>query len=125
MCGDSSSACSSGSSWRAASLSAPIGSPIGSWWRRTRMAAAHSTSVRHGLLAAAVCIAIAYSPDALFGEFLRAWDAPTHIFIASGYRIGWWDIWETRWFGGYSKASYPPLAHQLLAAAFFLVGDKR
>jgi len=56
-----------------------------------------------------------FSIPLLSGEYLRGWDARTHIFFASSYTNGWWDAIEPRWYNGYYKFSYPPLSHQLLA----------
>jgi hypothetical protein len=44
------------------------------------------------------------------------------MFFADHYRRTWWVLWEPRWYAGFSVASYPPLAHQLIAALSFLVG---
>lgn len=59
----------------------------------------------------------------LDGDDLRGWDAPTHIFFASSYLNSWWDPIEPRWYGGYSKFSYPPLAHQLVAITTIGTGN--
>jgi uncharacterized membrane protein len=64
-----------------------------------------------------VCLlsAVYYSWPIITGFYLRGWDAPTHIFFASGYLEDWWSVWDPRWYGGYSKTTYPPLAHQAVA----------
>lgn len=54
-------------------------------------------------------------PFALLGVQRSAFDTYTHIFLADHYRWRWWDLWEPRWYTGFSVASYPPLVHQLLA----------
>ena len=45
----------------------------------------------------------------------RAYDTYIHLFLADHYRQRWWSLWEPRWYMGFSMASYPPLAHQLIA----------
>lgn len=52
---------------------------------------------------------------ALLGVHRSAFDTYTHIFLADHYRLRWWDLWEPRWYMGFSMASYPPLVHQVLA----------
>lgn len=52
-------------------------------------------------------------------SYLQAYDAPTHVFFASSYARDWWGEIEPRWSGGYSKFSYPPLLHQLIAIISF------
>lgn len=64
-----------------------------------------------------------YSRPTALAEYHRAYDAPFHVFASSGYWENWWDPVETRWNGGYLKASYPPLAHQLVALAAISMGD--
>ena len=39
----------------------------------------------------------------------------SHVFLADHYRRAWFSLWETRWYLGFSMASYPPLVHQLIA----------
>lgn len=52
---------------------------------------------------------------AFLGVHRTAFDTYTHIFLADHYRWRWWDLWEPRWYMGFSMASYPPLVHQGLA----------
>jgi len=56
------------------------------------------------------------------GLYEQSYDAHTHLFFADHYLRGWWDLWETRWYGGFTVVSYPPLAHQLLAALGAVMG---
>jgi len=51
-----------------------------------------------------------------------SYDAFTHIFFADHYRRSWFNLWEPRWYGGFSVASYPPLFHQLTALLSFGFG---
>jgi hypothetical protein len=57
------------------------------------------------------------------GEYLHAWDIPLHIFFGTGYQNNWWSTVDERWYGGYSKMLYPPLAHQLVAIVASLLKD--
>ncbi len=45
----------------------------------------------------------------------NAYDTYVHIFLADHFRRAWFDLWEPRWYLGFSVASYPPLVHQLIA----------
>lgn len=58
----------------------------------------------------------------LMGIYGFSYDAYTHIFFADHYRRAWFSLWEPRWYGGFSVASYPPLCHQLLALLSFPLG---
>jgi hypothetical protein len=49
-------------------------------------------------------------------SYLRTYDALIHIFFGSHYAQAWFDPWEPRWYTGFSTVSYPPLAHQMIAA---------
>jgi hypothetical protein len=51
----------------------------------------------------------------LFQPWFRGWDAWTHIFLADHFRNDWFGLWDSRWYNGFDVASYPPLAHQLIA----------
>ncbi|MBP7691546.1 MAG: O-antigen ligase family protein [Anaerolineales bacterium] len=54
-------------------------------------------------------------PFALFGVHRASFDAYVHLFFADHYRQTWWQVWEPRWYLGFSVAAYPPLVHQLIA----------
>jgi hypothetical protein len=58
----------------------------------------------------------------LAGRYRLSYDAYIHMFFADHYRLGWWTLWEPRWYGGFSVASYPPLVHQLIALLSLAVG---
>ncbi len=58
-------------------------------------------------------------PLILIGLPFKSFDAYTHIFLADHYRRWPFDLFEARWFGGFSVASYPPLTHQLIALFSF------
>ena len=58
-------------------------------------------------------------PLVLSGLQFYSFDAYTHIFFADHYRRWWFALFEPRWFGGFSVASYPPLVHQLVALLSF------
>lgn len=60
---------------------------------------------------------------AAFSGFHRhAFDAFVHMFFASHYAGDWFELWEPRWYGGFSVVSYPPLAHQLVALGSKVLG---
>lgn len=61
-------------------------------------------------------------PFALLGVHCSAFDTYVHIFLADHYRARWWDLWEPRWYMGFSVASYPPLVHQLIALLSWPLG---
>ena len=72
---------------------------------------------------AGVCAAVAFNLLAVsLGYYRNSYDAYTHMFFADHYRRDWLNLWERRWYGGFSVSTYPPLAHQLIAAASFLLG---
>lgn len=68
----------------------------------------------------AVCVLSAAS-----GYVERTFDAYVHMFFADHYLRGWFELWEPRWYGGFSVASYPPLAHQTVALFTPLLGHER
>jgi hypothetical protein len=51
-----------------------------------------------------------------------SYDANFHIFFASHYAQHWFDPWNTKWFGGFSQTTYPPLTHQAIALLSHVVG---
>jgi hypothetical protein len=52
----------------------------------------------------------------------RTYDSFEHIFFADHYRTSWFNTWETKWYGGFTVTSYPPLAHQTIAVLSFVTG---
>jgi len=61
-------------------------------------------------------------PFVLFQAQRGAYDTYSHIFLADHYRRAWFSLWEPRWYLGFSMASYPPLAHQLIALFSWPIG---
>jgi hypothetical protein len=59
------------------------------------------------------------------GYAVRTFDAFVHMFFADHYHRGWFDLWEPRWYGGFSVTTYPPLAHQSVALLTPLLGYPR
>src|SRR5690348_13670682 len=51
-----------------------------------------------------------------------AYDTYSHVFLADHYRRAWFSLWETRWYLGFSLASYPPLVHQFIALLSWPIG---
>ena len=58
----------------------------------------------------------------LSGFYLKSYDSYGHMFFADHYQKSWFNSWEPRWYMGFNVASYPPLAHQVLALLGFLTG---
>lgn len=56
------------------------------------------------------------------GLYLGSYDAFTHLFFADHYRRAWFNLWDTRWYGGFSLAGYTPLSHQIMALLSFSTG---
>jgi hypothetical protein len=52
---------------------------------------------------------------ALSGFYARTYDSYGHMFFAAHYQSSWFNTWEPKWYTGFNVASYPPLAHQVLA----------
>jgi hypothetical protein len=53
---------------------------------------------------------------------LKSFDTNFHIFFASHYLHHWFNPWNTKWFGGFNQATYPPLSHQWVAVLAPLFG---
>lgn len=75
------------------------------------------------VLFATVFALLFFFPSVISGEYLRGYDALTHIFFSNGYFQEWWNSWDLRWYGGYSRFTYPPLSHQLVALLTFLTNN--
>jgi hypothetical protein len=52
----------------------------------------------------------------------RTYDSFEHIFFAGHYQKSWFNVWDLKWYGGFTVTSYPPLAHQCVALLGFLTG---
>ncbi len=66
-----------------------------------------------------LCLMVAvavHGPLMLMKLPLKSFDTNLHIFFASHYFHHWFDPWNTKEFAGFSQATYPPLAHQWVAA---------
>ncbi len=53
---------------------------------------------------------------------LRSYDTNFHIFFASHYVHHWFDPWNTKWYAGFSQATYPPLPQQWVALISHVLG---
>jgi hypothetical protein len=51
-----------------------------------------------------------------------SYDAYIHMFFADHYRRTWWELWEPRWYTGFTVTSYPPLVHQIIAVLSHFLG---
>lgn len=79
-----------------------------------------------GLRRIGLVLAVAIAVLALFsGHEQRSFDAYVHMFFADHYARDWFELWEPRWYGGFSVVTYPPLAHQTLALLTFVFGHER
>jgi hypothetical protein len=75
-----------------------------------------------GLLAALAVTLLFHGGLLIAGSFQRTYDAWIHVFFADHYRRGWFQTWEPRWYTGFKVVTYPPGAHQMVAALSFLIG---
>ena len=53
---------------------------------------------------------------------LKSFDTNFHIFFASHYLHHWFDPWNTKWYAGFSQATYPPLPQQWTAIISPIMG---
>jgi hypothetical protein len=68
-------------------------------------------------LALAMWLALCFHGPLIVAGFYRySYDAGVHEFFGDHYLRSPFGLWDPRWFGGFSVSSYPPLAHQLVAA---------
>ncbi len=52
----------------------------------------------------------------------KSYDTNFHIFFASHYVHHWFNPWNTKWYAGFSQATYPPLPHQWIALISRITG---
>ncbi|MDZ8171548.1 hypothetical protein [Microbacterium xanthum] len=73
--------------------------------------------LRHRLLLIALLLVIFFHGALLVsGSYQRTYDAYVHIFFGDHYARSWFSSWDDRWYTGFSTVSYPPGAHQTIAA---------
>ena len=53
---------------------------------------------------------------------LQSYDTNFHIFFSSHYVHHWFDPWNTKWFAGFSQATYPPMPHYWIALLSRVMG---
>ena len=53
---------------------------------------------------------------------LKSYDTNFHIFFASHYVHHWFNPWNTKWYAGFSQATYPPLPQQWVALLSWILG---
>ena len=53
---------------------------------------------------------------------LQSYDTNFHIFFSSHYVDHWFDPWNTKWFAGFSQATYPPMPHYWIAVLSRIMG---
>jgi hypothetical protein len=71
------------------------------------------------ILMAAVAV---HLPLLLMKLPLKSYDTNFHIFFASHYVHHWFDPWNTKWYAGFSQATYPPLPQQWVAIFSHIFG---
>jgi hypothetical protein len=74
------------------------------------------------LLAILLAALAVHGPLLLMELPLGSYDANFHIFFASHYAHHWFNPWNTKWFGGFSQTTYPPLPQQWLALLSYVTG---
>jgi hypothetical protein len=74
-------------------------------------------------LKSALIIAVILNSALAFSAFYaQTYDSYGHMFFSDHYQKSWFDSWEPRWYMGFNVASYPPLAHQIMALLGYLTG---
>lgn len=53
---------------------------------------------------------------------LKSYDTNFHIFFASHYLHHWFNPWNSKWYAGFSQATYPPLPQQWIAVLSHVLG---
>jgi hypothetical protein len=61
-------------------------------------------------------------PLVYFRIYESSYDAFTHLFFANHYKSSWFNIWNSKWYGGFQVSGYTPLSHQLMALISWLTG---
>ncbi len=74
------------------------------------------------LLAILLAALAVHGPLLLMELPLGSYDANFHIFFAAHYAHHWFNPWNTKWFGGFSQTTYPPLPQQWLALFSYITG---
>jgi hypothetical protein len=76
------------------------------------------------LLAIVLLALLIHGPLLLMQLPAGSFDANFHMFFASHYAHHWFNPWNVKWFAGFSQTTYPPLTHQWIALASYIVGLK-
>jgi hypothetical protein len=76
------------------------------------------------LLAIVLLALLIHGPLLLMQLPAGSFDANFHMFFASHYAHHWFNPWNVKWFAGFSQTTYPPLTHQWIALASYVVGLK-
>lgn len=83
-----------------------------------------SLTGKNNVLYGCMALALIIHGSVFFFTFEQTYDAYVHMFFASHYAEGWFEIWNPKWYTGFTITSYPPLVHQIVALLSFLVGLK-
>ncbi|MDZ8276586.1 hypothetical protein R2Q81_11595 [Microbacterium aquimaris] len=79
--------------------------------------------LRHRLVLIALVLVVFFHGALLIsGSYQRTYDAYVHIFFGDHYARSWFSSWDDRWYTGFSTVSYPPGAHQTIAALSSVFG---
>lgn len=84
--------------------------PLGSWARPIPLSLLYM-----------VALAV-HLPLLLMKLPLQSYDTNFHIFFSSHYVQHWFDPWNTKWFAGFSQATYPPMPHYWIAVISRVLG---
>src|ERR1700675_3946413 len=76
------------------------------------------------LLAIVLLALMVHGPLLLMQLPAGSFDANFHMYFASHYAHQWCDLWNMKWFAGFSQTTYPPLTHQWIALVSYVVGLK-
>jgi hypothetical protein len=69
-----------------------------------------------------MAVLVVHLPLLLMQLPLKSFDTNFHIFFASHYVHHWFNPWNTKWYAGFSQATYPPLPQQWIALASRILG---
>jgi hypothetical protein len=87
--------------------------------QRTEVAASARPIPMSFILMAALVV---HLPLLLMGLPLKSYDTNFHIFFASHYVHHWFNPWNSKWYAGFSQATYPPLPQQWVALISRITG---
>ncbi|NNK61113.1 MAG: hypothetical protein HKP00_10900 [Flavobacteriaceae bacterium] len=75
-------------------------------------------------LISALLLGLAFHGTSLFFTLETTYDALIHLFFADHYATSWFELWNYKWYTGFTVTSYPPLVHQSIALLSLIGGLK-